>query len=141
MDDKAFNMNSGTELDLLIATKVMGWTFWNMDDDYSGEFPMVSVDEYGVMLYLKHGDMSNYFAPSTNMKDAWTVVEFLTEDGFCPGLLFDDNAHWALATDGAQNVVFGDEPEDISTAFFVDKKMWCDTAELAICRTALFYFL
>ena len=68
---------------------------------------------------------------------AWEVVEKLVNDGYCPGLIYDDNGHWALSLEGTQNVPIGPDPQDIATSFFVSADMWCDTAFLAICRTVL----
>jgi hypothetical protein len=68
---------------------------------------------------------------------AWEVVEKLTDEGNCPGLLFDDNGHWALSLEGAQDVPIGPDPQDIATTFFIEADMWADTVPLAICIAAL----
>ena len=60
------------------------------------------------------------------------ALEALAKEGFCPNLLNDDNGHWALVFDGFQSVPFGDDPEDISTTFFVFKDQWKDTVREAI---------
>ena len=60
------------------------------------------------------------------------IMEQLSYIGWCPNLLNDDNGHWALATDGFQNVVVGDEPEDVDTSFFVEAKYWKDTSREAL---------
>jgi hypothetical protein len=65
------------------------------------------------------------------------VVEKLTDEGNCPGLLFDDNGHWALSLEGAQDVPIGPDPQDIATTFFIEADMWADTVPLAICIAAL----
>ena len=69
--------------------------------------------------------------------DAWEVLEKLVDDGYCPGLIYDDNGHWALSLEGTQNIPIGPEPQDIATTFFIEADMWCDTPLLAICHTAL----
>ena len=74
---------------------------------------------------------------SENIAVAWKVVEKLVDEGHCPGLLFDDNGHWALPLEGAQNVTIGPDPQDIATTFFVNAVMWADTAPLAICHAVL----
>lgn len=73
---------------------------------------------------------------STDMADAWLIVDKMEKEGYCPALLSDDNGHWAFATDGIQNVPLGEEPEDIETTFFVPKNRWADSAPLAICWAA-----
>lgn len=55
------------------------------------------------------------------------ALESLSEIGYCPNLLNDDNGHWAVKFDGFQNVPIGDDPEDISTTCFVEAKDWKDT--------------
>lgn len=107
--DEILNMPAGREMDITVS--------------------------YHVMDLIAHPKIyPNY---STNMDDAWKVVEHLTNKGYCPGLLFDDNGHWTLALEGAQSIAVGDDTVDVSTAFFIEKNLWCDTAPLAICRAAL----
>jgi len=55
------------------------------------------------------------------------AFESLAEIGYCPNLLNDDNGNWAVKFDGFQNVPMGDEPEDISTTFFIEAKDWKDS--------------
>jgi len=64
------------------------------------------------------------------------IVEELSKLGQCPNLLNDDNGHWAVTSDGFQNVVYGDEPSDIDTSFFVKAEEWKNTP-----REALLYYL
>lgn len=52
------------------------------------------------------------------------AFERLAEIGYCPNLLNDDNGHWAVKFDGFQNVPSSDNPEDISTIFFIEEKDW-----------------
>lgn len=75
--------------------------------------------------------------PSTQMEYAWELVEAMVNEGSCPGLLYDDNGHWALAEEGMQNVPMEEKPEDVMTCFFVEAKDWNESAPLAICRAFL----
>lgn len=52
--------------------------------------------------------------------------------GCCPGIIFDDNGHWAVTDDGMQNVPFGPEPIDIQTTFYVRKDKWLPSLRDAI---------
>jgi len=60
------------------------------------------------------------------------LLEQLTETGACPGLINDDNGHWALSFTGIQEVNFGDEPSDLNTTFFVEKHEWKPTIKEAV---------
>ena len=53
------------------------------------------------------------------------------ETGACPGLINDDNGHWAVSFDGIQNVPDTD-PCDIQTTFFVFARDWKDSIREAI---------
>lgn len=64
------------------------------------------------------------------------IMEELSKLGQCPNLLNDDNGNWAVTSDGFQNVVYGDEPQDVETQFFVEAKNWKPTP-----REALKYYL
>ena len=59
-------------------------------------------------------------------------LEAKASDGSCPGLINDDNGHWALSFEGTQNCPVGDGVEDILTYFFVDAKDWKDSVRDAI---------
>ena len=72
-----------------------------------------------------------------DMSEAWEVVEHMVGNGYCPALIYDDNGHWAMVTDGTQNVPMGPDPQDICTSFWVEAKDWYDTPMLAICMAAL----
>ena len=141
--DNVDKMEAGRELDALVAEKVMGWKWPDDRCPICGWKYEVSVDKGCVPdnCSLRPApeirECDKYGAYSTDIAAAWKVVEKLVNSGWCVGLLFDDNGHWALATDGTQNVPLGDGPEDIATTFFIEKELWCDTAPLAICRAAL----
>lgn len=74
---------------------------------------------------------------STYMRDAWKLVMEMVNDGWCVALLFDDDGHWSLATDGIQSVPRESGPQIISTSFWVEKDDWYDTPEEAICHKYL----
>ena len=59
-------------------------------------------------------------------------LERITENGACPALIFDDNGHWTVAFDGVQSVPSGDEPEDVSTSFFINAADWQPDLRAAI---------
>jgi len=59
-------------------------------------------------------------------------MEELSKLGQCPNLLNDDNGNWAVTSDGYQNVVAGDNPEDVETHFFVEAKNWKKTPKEAL---------
>lgn len=59
-------------------------------------------------------------------------LEKITHDGMCPGLIFDDNGHWAVAFDGMQTCAAGDEGQDIDTTFIVLAAEWCNSPRKAI---------
>jgi len=64
------------------------------------------------------------------------IMEQIAKLGSCPNLLNDDNGNWAVSTDGYQNVVSGDDPQDVATHFFIEAKEWKKTP-----KEALKYFL
>jgi hypothetical protein len=128
-------LDAGRELDALVAERVMGWK--NLE-----YYPAISGRKPGYAPAGWYGDgpngevyLNRYY--STRIKDAWLVIEKLINDGNCPGLLYDDNGHWALALEGTQNVPIGDNAQDIATQFFVSANDWAESAPLAICRAAL----
>lgn len=107
---EALALEAGPELDAAIARRVMGWT------DLQGS----------AGLYWEDGDRlprKDTFKPSTDIADAWRVVESMKEDG------------WRIQFSG------WDSHGDVSCEFF---KLGCvgyyiegPTAPLAICRAAL----
>jgi hypothetical protein len=72
---------------------------------------------------------------STDISAAWEIVKKLVEEGFCPALIYDDEGHWALATEGTQNLP--DEGQPLYTSFLVPSEYLCDTESMAICRDTL----
>lgn len=64
------------------------------------------------------------------------IMEELSKLGQAPNLLYDDNGNWAVTSEGFQNVVSGDEPEDVETHFFLEANNWKSTP-----REALLHYL
>lgn len=65
------------------------------------------------------------------------ILEELSKIGMCPSLIYDDNGHWAIATDGFQNVASGDEPQDMEIIHYnIEAKYWKNTV-----REALLFFI
>lgn len=56
--------------------------------------------------------------------------------GLCPNLLNDDNDHWAVAYDGFQSLPQDDNPDDVVTTVWIEKRQWKKTI-----REALIYSL
>ena len=131
-DIKEDKMKAGRELDALIDSEVMDWQQPDRGEVYKeGEF--WHFKEGGLRVRtLDDGPLPHY---STQIADAWLVVEKMTSDGFCPALIFDDNGSWVMAFDGIQNLPEDDDP--LITSFCIESKMIADTAQLAICLAAL----
>lgn len=55
------------------------------------------------------------------------ALENLSEIGYCPNLLNDDNGHWAVVFDGFQSMPIGDAPDDVALTCFVEAKDWKDS--------------
>ena len=134
-------LEAGRELDALVAEKVMGWTWCAGPRPFDGMIMRWLFAPGKEKLSLAKGNepMGSLSMPhySTDVAAAWEVVERLVDDGHCPGLIFDDNGHWALPLEGTQNCPMGPGPQDIATSFFIEADMWAETAPLAICRAAL----
>ena len=152
----------GPETDALMAERVMGWHKFNEDgipcwcftrtkathpdqtDVWLARFPhqatgwtFADLHPEGAPWGYQGIAWKGIWRPSQDIAPAWEVVEKLTDKGQCPGLIFDDNGHWALSLEGAQNVPIGPDPQDIATSFFLSADMWCETVPLTICRAAL----
>lgn len=65
-------------------------------------------------------------------KELLDGLEWLVEHGDCPGIINDDDGHWAVSGTGTQDVVFEYGPQSIHTSFFVKKEEWRDTIREAI---------
>ena len=64
--------------------------------------------------------------------DLVKILNELTENGYCPALIFDDNGHWALAFDGTQPVNFYSEPQSMHTTFYIEAGAWKNSVEEAV---------
>lgn len=59
-------------------------------------------------------------------------LEAATEEGACPGAIFDDDGHWAVVDDGIQEVFSSEGPHELHTTFFVPVNKWKGTLRAAI---------
>lgn len=59
-------------------------------------------------------------------------LEKMTKEGACPGIIFDDNGHWAVSFDGTQNVPGSYEAEYVFTTFEVEADKWRSSIREAI---------
>lgn len=66
------------------------------------------------------------------MKSDKELIDWLEKEANGLALVHDDNAHWAVAFDGMQPVVTGDEPQDLQTFYSIEKRMFRKTAREAI---------
>lgn len=64
--------------------------------------------------------------------DIIKILNKLETEGAAPGLINDDNGHWALTCDGVQTVNTSGGPQEILTTFFVEEQCWKPTIEQAI---------
>lgn len=73
------------------------------------------------------------------------IIESLTKLGESPSILYDDDGHFAVESNGFQSVPMDDDGEmiddlypngDVSMSFYVEKKKWFGTI-----REALSYYL
>jgi hypothetical protein len=60
------------------------------------------------------------------------TMEQLANLGQCPNLINDDNGHWAVSSDGFQNVPKGEEPGDIETHFYIEAHEWRNSPKEAL---------
>lgn len=69
-------------------------------------------------------------------KERLDWLEKRVETGACPGLINDDNGHWAVSFEGIQTIQFRNVPDtdpcDIQTTFFVFARAWKDSIREAI---------
>jgi len=72
-------------------------------------------------------------------KERFDWLEIIASAGACPGLVHDDNGHWAVSITGMQNVPEGEKPSDISTSFFVEASEWRPSARDAVDAAFLLY--
>jgi hypothetical protein len=132
-EDEIKSMHAGYEIDILVAKEVMGWRLIPEED-----LPSTEVDgevEHWAQMWLDKDNkfMHNDFFPSTDMNDAWEVVLYFESKGWCPNLVNDDAGHWALSFVGVNDL----SPCTYQNVWIDFPEQWCDTAPLAICRSAL----
>ena len=60
------------------------------------------------------------------------AMERLSEIGYCPDLLNDDNGHWAISFEGYQTVALSDDPQDINTEHYILACQWKTTIKEAL---------
>lgn len=60
------------------------------------------------------------------------AFQALSNIGYCPNLLNDDNGHWAVSFQGFQNAPLSEGPTDITTTLFVKKDGWQNTIHDAL---------
>lgn len=58
------------------------------------------------------------------------IIESLTKLGFAPSILYDDNAHFAISSEGFQSI--SSKPSDTEMTLYVKKKYWKTTIRKAI---------
>lgn len=110
------------ELDKSIAAKVMGWTWGQTGEDYMG---WNGAPHEKNPLY---GPRRGYFSPSTDIADAWRVVEKLEELGWLI-TLYSQGGCWSAFAEGCAS----DGATD-------GRNVWrkvAETAPLVICTVAL----
>jgi len=94
-------------------------------EDYTKEKPK-EIDELAVII-------EEFIKENLYYLDVDFVLESLTKLGQAPNLLYDDNGHFACTGCGFQSVPEDlDEPGDIKSSFFVEKKEWKNTIREAI---------
>lgn len=60
------------------------------------------------------------------------IIDSLTCLGECPSLLYDDDGHFALTSDGSQSMSLTESPHDMDMVFWVKKEQWKDTIREAL---------
>jgi len=114
------------ELNELIAVK-RGWIYNPYEKFGSLYEPSV----------LWHNPKTNesFYSAAPDFSGLWRwageLLEEMADNGYCPALIFDDNDHWSVSTDGNQTLNF-ESPCDVDTSFFVKKESWRDSPTRAI---------
>ena len=109
---------AGDELDALIATKVMGWTLVKSSmtpRGYPPEHWLTGVGKYRSMLL---------FTPSTDINNAWLVVETMAVRNYTFNISGPDDMWYAIFQRNDALVNFSNRGK-------------ADTAPLAICLASL----
>ena len=72
-----------------------------------------------------------------NILEVDFIIESLTHLGHAPNILYDDNGHFAISSDGMQSLPKDlNDTDDISFSCYVEKKYWKKTI-----RQALIFYL
>jgi hypothetical protein len=99
---------------------------WNEEKEDFDVIP-VEIDQLGEEILSKLKEHRN------ELKFEF-IFDELTKLGQAPSLIYDDNAHFAITSDGCQTI--SEDLEDTEIYHFVNKEAWKDTI-----REALDYYL
>jgi hypothetical protein len=117
-------MKAGRELDAKVIFEVLGWELIDRVDTNT-RFPFVAREgKDKLVLWMEDDAIGRYFSPSTNIADAWLVVNKLIMDGWEPHIEYEVNRT------GVWEVCFGHMAYD---AHYHISKDVCE----AICLAAL----
>lgn len=126
------NNNIAFNIQILSKKRLKLWNEYDNSYDASigdfGEYltpwnPII--DDLGVQIY-------NLIEDNYNNLPLELVLEELSKLGHAPSLLYDDNGHWSIATDGYQSIPPDSEPCDIESVFVVKEKDWFNTINEAL---------
>ena len=70
---------------------------------------------------------------SADIRSAWKVIEYEVNHGAYAAVVFDDDGHWALVTEGMQPVQPAKNAEPALFTHVIESDLWCDTVPHAIC--------
>ena len=126
----------GRKLNILIAKNVMGWTHWENcnDGDWEGPDDVTFFanfsGEFGLAVYEPgYDEPTFYFAPSTDLQDAWDVVEKMKDKSW---LITIQNCHDKTGHNYQWCVIMANnDPESEAV------EGMASTVPLAICLAAL----
>lgn len=119
MMDDVDDMEAGTELDALIAEKVMGWTKYVYEKEGTTHTEWTEARSVGTRY---HAD----FHPSTDISTAWDVVEELARRGYDLGRVGKEFGEGQYIAQFFHGKTYGQACEHARG----------ETAPLAICRAA-----
>jgi len=117
------------EIDRLVAEKVMGWRLKSFPGE-GGGFSAWLNDDGKIIKYENnctlHAQPYDFWKPTTNIADAWKVVEKLQKDGWHIEL-YNENEKWCFDLTKYNEFMFVDR-------FY---RASAEDASLAICLAAL----
>ena len=101
-----------------------------MDNSYNEEtmkygYEPVEIDQLSNEIYSLIKD-------NQTVLDIDFIIEKLSYLGYALNILYDDNGHFAVTSDGFQTLPMSDEPCDINMSFIVTKEEWFDTIREAL---------